>query len=85
MWRRLAFGRSTNRCDKRVGQSKTHTILRCRLEERSNARLSVAIREVMWPAVSVTYVSPVEDVLRDDIATLSPDEFFVEMPAIDAR
>ena len=49
------------------------------------ARLSVAIREVMWPGVSVAYVSPVEDVAPDDIATLSPDEFFVDMPAIDAR
>ena len=49
------------------------------------ARLSVAIREVMWPGVSVAYVSPVEDVVADDIATLSPDEFFVDMPTIDAR
>ena len=49
------------------------------------ARLSVAIREVMWPGVSVAYVSPVEDVVPDDIATLSPDEFFVDMPTIDAR
>ena len=49
------------------------------------ARLSVAIREVMWPGVSVVYVSPVEDVAPDDIATLSPDEFFVDMPTIDAR
>lgn len=49
------------------------------------ARLSVAIREVMWPGVSVAYVSPVEDVAPDDIATLSPDEFFVDMPTIDAR
>ena len=49
------------------------------------ARLSVAIREVMWPGVSVAYVSPVEDVAPDDITTLSPDEFFVDMPTIDAR
>ena len=49
------------------------------------ARLSVAIREVMWPGVSVAYVSPVEDVAPDDIATLSPDEFFLDMPTIDAR
>ena len=49
------------------------------------ARLSGAIREVMWPGVSVAYVSPVEDVVPDDIATLSPDEFFVDMPTIDAR
>ena len=49
------------------------------------ARLSVAIREVMWPGVSVAYVSPVEDVAPDDITTLSPDEFFVEMQTIDAH
>ena len=49
------------------------------------ARLSVAIREVMWPGVSVAYASPVEDVAPDDITTLSPDEFFVDMPTIDAR
>ena len=48
-------------------------------------RLSVAIREVMWPGVSVAYVSPVEDVAPDDITTLSPDEFFVDMPTFDAR
>ena len=49
------------------------------------ARLSAAIREVMWPDVPVAYVSPVEDTTPDDIAGLSPDEFFADMPAIDAR
>jgi transcriptional regulator with XRE-family HTH domain len=49
------------------------------------ARLSAAIREVMWPGAPVAYVSPVEDTAPDDIATLAPDEFFADMPAIDAR
>ena len=49
------------------------------------ARLSAAIREVMWPGAPVAYASPVEDTAPDDIANLSPDEFFVDMPAIDAR
>ena len=49
------------------------------------ARLSVAIREVMWSGLPVAYVSPVEDTEPDDIASLSPDEFFADMPAIDAR
>ncbi len=49
------------------------------------ARLSAAIREVMWPGAPVAYASPVEDTAPDDIATLSPDEFFADMPAIDAR
>lgn len=52
------------------------------------ARLSAAIREVMWPGVPVAYVSPVEDAVEDavdDIATLAPDEFFADMPVIDAR
>ena len=49
------------------------------------SRLSAAIREVMWPDVPVAYVSPVEDTTPDDIATLSPDDFFADMPAIDAR
>lgn len=49
------------------------------------SRLSAAIREVMWPGVPVAYVSPVEDATPDDIATLSPDDFFSDMPAIDAR
>ncbi len=49
------------------------------------ARLSAAIREVMWPGAPVAYGSPVEDTEPDDIASLSPDEFFADMPAIDAR
>ena len=49
------------------------------------ARLSAAIREVMWPATPMPYVSPVEDTAPDDVASLSADEFFADMPAIDAR
>ena len=49
------------------------------------ARLSAAIRMVMSPGTPVAYVSPVEDTAPDDIATLSPDEFFAHMPEMDAR
>lgn len=48
------------------------------------ARLSSAIRQVMWSEVPMRYASPLEPV-PDDIASLSPDEFFADMPAIDAR
>ena len=48
-------------------------------------RLSAAIRAVMWPAARVAYGSPVEAGERDDIADLSPDEFFGDMPMIDAE
>lgn len=49
------------------------------------ARLSAAIREVMWPGVPAAYPSPVEGTAPDDIASLSPDELFADMPAIDVR
>lgn len=49
------------------------------------ARLSAAIREVMWPGAPVAYASPVEDTAPDEVAALPPDEFFADMPAIDAR
>lgn len=49
------------------------------------ARLSAAIREVMWPGAPVAHASPVEDTAPDEVATLAPDEFFADMPAIDAR
>lgn len=49
------------------------------------ARLSAAIREVMWPGAPVAYASPVEDAAPDDIATLTPGEFFADMPASDAH
>jgi transcriptional regulator with XRE-family HTH domain len=48
-------------------------------------RLSAAIREVMWPHGAVRYPSPVEAGGRDEIADLTPGEFFDGMPAIDAR
>ena len=49
------------------------------------ARLSAAIREVMWPATPTPYISPAESTAPDEIASLSADEFFADMPAIDAR
>ena len=49
------------------------------------ARLSSAIREVMWPATPIPYASPLEGTAPDDVANLSADEFFSDMPAIDAR
>jgi transcriptional regulator with XRE-family HTH domain len=49
------------------------------------ARLSAAIREVMWPETPRRYLSPVEDGAPDEVASLSADEFFADMPAIDAR
>jgi transcriptional regulator with XRE-family HTH domain len=49
------------------------------------ARLSAAIREVMWPAAPRPYASPVETGPPDDIASLSANEFFADMPVIDAR
>jgi len=48
-------------------------------------RLSAAVREVMWPREAVRYPSPVEAGERDEIADLTPDEFFDGMPPIDAR
>lgn len=49
------------------------------------ARLSAAIRAVMWPEVVVAYASPVERPERDEISAGSPADFFADMPAIDAR
>jgi transcriptional regulator with XRE-family HTH domain len=49
------------------------------------ARLSAAIREVMWQATPIPYVSPLEDSAPDDVTSLPADEFFADMPAIDAR
>jgi len=48
-------------------------------------RLSAAIRDVMWARGASPYPSPVEAGGRDEIADLTPDEFFDGMPAIDAR
>jgi transcriptional regulator with XRE-family HTH domain len=49
------------------------------------ARLSAAVREVMWPRGATPYPSPVESGGRDEIADLTADEFFSGMPPIDAR
>lgn len=49
------------------------------------ARLSAAIRAVMWSGATVPYLSPVEDAAPDEIAALPADEFFADMPAIHAR
>ena len=49
------------------------------------ARLSAAIREVMWSATPVPYPSPVERDEPDEIASLDGEDFFTDMPVIDAR
>ena len=55
------------------------------------ARLSAAIRGVMWPDAATPYLSPVEgdDIgeggQADEIGALPADEFFVDMPPVDAR
>ncbi len=48
-------------------------------------RLSAAIRDVMWARRAVPYPSPVEAGARDEVADITPDEFFTGMPAIDAH
>lgn len=48
-------------------------------------RLSAAIRDVMWSGQPVPYRTPVEPGARDEIADLPPEDFFGDMPAIDAR
>jgi len=47
------------------------------------ARLSAAIRSVMWSGEPVACASPVVTAEADDIATLAADGFFADMPAID--
>jgi transcriptional regulator with XRE-family HTH domain len=49
------------------------------------ARLSAAIRQVMWSATPAPYPSPVERDDQDEIAALDGDDFFTDMPVIDAR
>ena len=52
------------------------------------ARLSAAIRGVMWPDAATRYLSPVEadeDGEADEIGALPVDEFFADMPPVDAR
>ncbi len=48
-------------------------------------RLSAAVRDVMWPRDERRYPTPVEPGDRDEIADLTPDEFFAGMPPIDVR
>lgn len=47
-------------------------------------RLRLAISDVMWAGARTTYVSPVEGE-ADDVIDRSVDEFFADMPPIDAR
>lgn len=52
------------------------------------ARLSAAIREVMWSDAAAPYPSPVERDGRDEpdeIITRSAVDFFADMPVIDAH
>jgi transcriptional regulator with XRE-family HTH domain len=49
------------------------------------ARLSMAIREVMWSDTAAPYPSPVERGEPDEIAARPGDDFFADMPVIDAR
>ena len=49
------------------------------------ARLSAAVREVMWSGRPGAYPSPVESIEPDAIAATPPEEFFADMPAIDDR
>lgn len=49
------------------------------------ARLSAAVREVMWSGRPVGYPSPVESLEADAMAALTPEEFFADMPGIDER
>ena len=48
-------------------------------------RLSAAIRDVMWVRQPMAYASPVDAGPRDDIADMAPDDFFADMPPLDAR
>ncbi len=49
------------------------------------ARLSTAVRGLMWSGRPAGYPSPVESREADSMATLPPEEFFADMPAIDER
>jgi hypothetical protein len=49
------------------------------------ARLSAVIREVMRSNDPAAHASPLETAEPDEIASLTPDEFFADMPAIDDR
>lgn len=47
-------------------------------------RLSRAIADVMWSGASAPYPTPVEHA-ADPLADVAPDDFFADVPAIDAR
>jgi transcriptional regulator with XRE-family HTH domain len=49
------------------------------------ARLSAAIRELMWVGEPRNYASPVESGEADDLSTVAADEFFEDMPAANGR
>jgi transcriptional regulator with XRE-family HTH domain len=49
------------------------------------ARLSAAIRELVWSGEPAAYPSPVESPEADDLATVTAAEFFEDMPAVDGR
>jgi transcriptional regulator with XRE-family HTH domain len=49
------------------------------------ARLAAAIRSVMWPSEPVPYLTPVADEESDEIGALPADDYFGNMPVIDAR
>lgn len=49
------------------------------------ARLSAAIRELIWSVEPGAYPSPVESAAADDVATVAAGEFFEDMPAVDGR
>lgn len=54
-------------------------------ERRRGERLSAAIRTLAWPTVPAPYPTPVEPGARDDVADLAPDDFFADMPPVDAQ
>ncbi len=47
-------------------------------------RLAKAVRMVMWPSAPLPYPSPLELGPRDEVADLTPDDFFTAMKPIDA-
>jgi hypothetical protein len=49
------------------------------------ARLSAAIRGVMWSGAATPYLSPVEADVPDEIGVVPADDLFADMPLIDAR
>jgi transcriptional regulator with XRE-family HTH domain len=49
------------------------------------ARLSAAVRAVMWPGTPVAYPSPVGSDEPDDIGATAPRDFFADMPPVDGR